>query len=132
MAASKNELQIQWSAANSVSLSSSELQTSDTVTFSSDTVWADLILKADNNATPASGDTVTFEVLLSGGDPDGAVTDEFTTAGHSMSFEVDTNTEDPAILHVRIPAPKSMQLNATNNATSNGITVSALVYEQKV
>ena len=131
MAASKNEQQVTWSASNSASVTAGGSQTSDAVTASSTMVDQGIMVKADNAGTPASGDTVDFYLLPTTGDPDGAGSDEYVTAGHGYYLgQVDTNLEDPAIAYYEIPsAMKGWELYAASNAASNSITVSAAAYE---
>jgi len=133
MAITRTETQVTWSAASSTSVSSGGTATSDEVNLDATCVAAQVHLKADNGGTPASGDTIDFYVLQTGGDPDGASTDEFDTAGHAVFLgSADTNDEDPAILTVPLPIPqKGGKIYASSNAASNSITVSATITEQR-
>ena len=70
MAVANNEVQVQWSSANSVSVSAGGSQASDAFSFSATAFDAMVTLKADNSATPADGDTVDFYYLPTAGDPD--------------------------------------------------------------
>lgn len=132
MALAVNEQQVTWSAANSVSIAAGGNNTSDAVTHTSGTVFqAKIQLKADNDGTPASGDTVDFYLLESQGDPDGASTDEFdtTTQGTHLA-RLDTNTDDPALTTVWVPGPLyKSKIYAVNNSGGRAITVSALIQE---
>ena len=129
--ASDAEQQITWSSSNSSSIASGGTDTSDVESLSDGAIQATVMVKASNNGTPASGDTVDFSFLYTVGDPDGSSTDEYTTEEHSYTVRADTNTEDPAILLVSLPLPlSSIKIKANNNASSNGITVSATLYEQ--
>ena len=132
MAIAKNEIQIQWSSSNSTSVTAGSNATSDAFTFSSTLLpgGAGILLKADNNGTPASGDTVAFFILLTCGDPDGATTDEYATDEHTIPVVLDTNSVDPALKYIEIPAAaKGGKLYAENNAGTNAITVSACIQE---
>ena len=134
MAVSKSETQITWpTAVNSKSVAAGGSQESEELTFSATAFKVDIELKADNDGTPAAGDTVTFYLLLTGGDPDGTGSDEFATAEHGIFLaELDTNTEDPAIEVVPgVAAPKKGKIRAVNNSSGRAITVSALAYEYK-
>ena len=112
--------------ADSKSVSSGSNATSDALTLNDDSVAINIQLKADNSGTPASGDTVTFYVLETLGDPDGASTDEYSTYENCVPIVVDTNTSDPALAVVGIrTAVKAIKVYAVNNASSNAITVSA-------
>lgn len=132
MAITKNEIQVEWSTADTISVSSGGNQTSDVVTLSAAAFDASLQIKADNAGTPASGDIITGYVLYSYGDPDvdPDSADEFDTIGHAIPFELDTNSEDPVIRSIKIdPAAVSLKLYVANGASSNSITVSAQVRE---
>lgn len=72
MAITKSETQITWAAANNLSVAASGNGTSDAFSFDTASLLAMITLKADNNGTPAAGDTVTFYLLYTTGDPDGA------------------------------------------------------------
>lgn len=127
MAVTHTEIQVTWSASNSVSVSAASAQTSDIETFDTTAVDAMITLKADNNGTPANGDTVDFYVLYSTGDPDGASTDEFDTATQGTFLcTLNTAVDDPAIKTVPLrTAASEFKVYAVNNAASNAITVSA-------
>lgn len=131
MAASKNEVQVTWSAANYLSVSSGSSGTSDAFTFSSSVIDASVSLKADNDGTPASGDKVRFYLLATVGDPDGASSDEYDSDDHALFLaELDTNTDDPAQMTVGIPAAiKGGKIRAVNASAGRAITVSAAISE---
>ena len=132
MAVANNEQQVTWSSTNSVSISAGGNQMSDAVSFSSTTFDAMITLKADNNGTPASDDTIDFYALLSCGDPDGSASDEYPNDDSDGIFlaSLDTNADDPAIATVGIPVAKGVKLYAKSNAASNAITVSACINEK--
>ena len=128
-----NEIQITWSAANSLSIAAGNNATSDAFTYSTDSSFAHLQLKADNDGTPAAGDTVDFFLLLTCGDPDGAVADEYDTVNHAIPLgTLDTNSEDPAIRTVNCPIVKGGKLYAKNNSAGRAITVSACILERTI
>lgn len=133
MAITRQETQVTWTAANSVSVTAGSNQTSDEINLDASCVAAQISLKADNAGTPASGDTISFYLLQTSGDPDGASTDEFDTVGHAILLTVlDTNSEDPAGRTVPLPIPqKGAKLYAASAAASNSITVSATITEQR-
>ena len=132
MAITRNEVQVQWSTANSISVSAGGNATSDTVTINATTIQGSISLKADNNGTAASGDTVDVYILYSNGDPDGASTDEFDSDAADNEprwlarLDVSTAGKDPDVKTV-FPslAAKSYKIYAVSNAGTNGITVSA-------
>jgi hypothetical protein len=133
MAITKAETQIVWSAANNLSVSAGSTGTSDAFTFDATSFNATITLKADNNGTPASGDKVDFYLLYTNGDPDGTSSDEYDSATQGTWLAtLDTNTNDPAQTTVSVnPSAKGGKIYAKNNAGSNGITVSATMYETK-
>lgn len=133
MAITKSETQITWSAANNLSVAASGNGTSDGFTFDATSLLAMITLKADNNGTPAAGDTVTFYLLYTTGDPDGASSDEYdsTTQGTLLAV-LDTSITDPAQTTVEVCASaKGGKIYAVNNNASRAITVSATMYETK-
>lgn len=103
MASSRNETQITWSTASSVTLSTNNTRsTSDAVTFDAEDWDADLMLYADNAGTPSSGDTVDFYIHYTCGDILGDTGSDYATNEYAdFLFRLDTygtNTpgEDPA------------------------------------
>lgn len=133
MAITNTEVQITWSAANSVSVAASGNQTSDAFTYDATTIDAMIELKADNAGTPATAFTVDFYWLMTLGDPDGAATEEYATVGHPIYLAtIDTNVEDPAIAVVPLPVTGLYgKLYAVNNDATNAQTVSATIYEKR-
>jgi len=132
MAVSANRVQVTWpTAANSTSVSSSGNATSEEPTLSDTAFMRTVTLKADNDGTPASGDTISFYAMYTNGDPDGASTDEFDTAAHAELLAVlDTNGEDPAIKTVELLVTKGLKLYAVNDSSGRAITVSAEIEER--
>lgn len=137
MAISRQENQITWSAASSVSVTSGSTQTSDTITIDDTAVDATVVFKVDNSTAAAADDIIYFWLQESNGDPDGAGADEFTTNGHSRLLWIgNTSTEDPAI-------SPAITINSNNKScriraegatagTTNAITVSGTIYERIV
>ena len=132
MAIANNEIQVQWSSANSVSVSAGGSQASDAFSFSATAFDAMVTLKADNNGTPASGDSVDLYYLPTAGDPDGASADEYPADDTNGIFlaRLDTYAEDPCVATLTIPVAKGGKLYAKSNAASNSITVSACINEK--
>jgi hypothetical protein len=128
-----HEQQVQWSSANSVSVSAGGNQTSDAVTPSTAAYEAMITLKAQNGGTPAGGDTTEFYALLSCGDPDGAGSAEYPNDESDGIFlaVLDTNAHNPTVKTVPFPvAAPYARLYARSNASSNPITVSACINEK--
>jgi hypothetical protein len=134
MALANNEIQIQWSGANSVSVSAGGNQTSDTFSFSQTAIDAMITLKADNAGTPASGDTVEFYLLATCGDPDGSGSDEFplNNSDGILLAVLDTYANDPTVRTVACPIAKGGKLFAKNYSSGRAIAVSACVNEKIV
>ena len=128
-----NEVQVKWSAADSQSIAATGNATSDVFAFSTNGSFAHIQIKADNEGIPAAGDTVSFFLLLTCGDPDGAGADEYDTVGHAIPLgTLDTNAEDPALRTVNCPMVKGGRLYAVNNSAGRAITVSACILEKTV
>lgn len=126
-----NEIQITWAAANSVSIPFGNNVTSDVFTFSTNSSFGHMQIKADNDGVVAAGDTVDFFLLLSCGDPDGAGADEYDTVGHALPLgTLNTNSEDPALRTVNCPIVLGGRLYAVNNSAGRAITVSACILER--
>jgi len=134
MAITGNEVQVQWnSGSNYYSISASGNYTSDVANLNTAAFDGMIELKADNDGTPASGDTVDFYIQYTSGDPDGSGSDEYDTDEHSIFLaQLDTNVEDPAITHVPVnTAADHFQVYAVNNSSGRAITVSATMTEKR-
>ena len=130
---SNNEIQIDWAGDPSVSIPFGNNATSDAFVLSANGSFAHIQIKADNDGAPAGGDVVDFFLLLTCGDPDGAVADEYDTIGHAIPLgRLDTNVEDPALRTVNCPMVKGGRLYAENASAGRAITVSACVLERTV
>lgn len=132
MAIAHNEVQIQFGGANSTSIASGGSATSDVANMSDTAFQAQIELKADNDGTPASGDTMDFWLLQSLGDPDGTGTNEYETNEQSTFLAtLDTNADDPTVSVVELPVPSAgVKVLAKNNSGGRSITVSATILEQ--
>lgn len=135
MAITKAETQVTWSASNSVSVTPGGNQTSDVVTLNATCFRATIHLKADNSTTPAADDQIYVWVMQSGGDPDGAGSDEYDgVKGAKLLAVLDTYVEDPYPTSVDLPScNKSLKIYAegATAGTTNSITVSATITEQR-
>lgn len=140
MALTRNDSQIQWSASDSITLSSATEQQSDTFTFDATDIAAVLQISVDNAGTPASGDVCNFRILWSAGDVLGGGGDDFDTSEHAEQFQVDTvaaNTpgEDPVRKTVSLNhmiGAKSFKLAAAGpQAGTRNLTVRARVATQR-
>lgn len=105
MASSRNQSQITFnSGANpSVTLTVNNTRSlSDAFTFNAEDWDADIMLHADNQGTPASGDYVDFYIHYTCGDIDQDVNDDFATNEYAEflcrldTYATNTPGEDPA------------------------------------
>jgi hypothetical protein len=134
MASSRNEAQITWSAASSQSCTAATTYTSDAFTFNIED-WDGVVqLSADNNGTPATGDTVDFYIAYTSGDILGDSGSDYDTTEHAQfltrldTVAANTPGEDPARATVSIhTGALGFKIVAKNNAASNAITVRARV-----
>lgn len=135
MAITVNEVQVDWGTgpANNVSIAASGSSTSNAFTINQTCFQATIEVKADNDGTPAAGDTINFYLNATLGDPDGAGASEYGTADQDIPLGmVDTNADDPAIATMQIPMPLvGGKIYAVNNSAGRAITVSATILEQR-
>lgn len=135
MAADKNIHHGKWGGSNSQSVTAGGNNTSDAVTLSTTAVSASVQVKADNNGTPAAGDTINVKAIYSLGDPDADPdsSDEDDTAGHAQPLgQLDTNTDEPAIFtRVINHDAKTVKIRVESDAASNAITVSFQIRETR-
>lgn len=102
MALTRNETQITWSSAGSITLNTTGLVWSDAVTFDATDVAGGIMVSADNQGTPASGDTVDVWVAYTTGDVLGDTGDDYATDEHAIfhgtldTYATNTPGEDPA------------------------------------
>lgn len=134
MASSRNESQITWSSASSKSVSSATTETSDAFTFNVED-WDGVVqLSADNDGTPAAGDTVDFYIAYTAGDILGDSGSDYDTTEHAQwlaridTVAANTPGEDPGRLTVPIQtAALGFKVIAKNNSSGRAITVRARV-----
>lgn len=121
--------------ANSKSVSAGGTATSDALTIPADVVQIAIESKADNDGTPASGDTITMRLLATLGDPDADPdsADEYATSNATSPLCVlDTFGADPSINVAGVSiVPSAIKLHATNASAGRAITVSAQAYYLK-
>lgn len=138
MAITRTETQVTWpTAANTASVTAGSNATSEEFNLDATCIAAQIHLKADNSTTPAADDQIYFWLIQTGGDPDGASTDEFDSTNTSTMYLLgvaDTNAVDPAILTVPLPIPQKgakVYAEGATAGTTNSITVSATITEQR-
>lgn len=133
MASSRNETQITWSTASSLSISNGSNGTSDAFTFDASDWSCALQINADNNGTPASGDTLDVYILWTAGDVLGDSASDYDTVEHAQklctldTYSTNTPGEDPARRTVLLSsvAPLGFKLYAVNNSSGRSITIRA-------
>lgn len=102
MASSRNETQVTWSSAASVTLSGSAAQASDAFTYNAEDWQAGVLVSADNQGTPASGDVVSVWAAYTAGDVLGDSGSDYETDEHATflgtlnTYGSDNPGEDPA------------------------------------
>lgn len=134
MASSRSETQITWSSASSKSVSSATTETSDAFTFNVED-WDGVVqLSADNDGTPAAGDTVSFFIAYTSGDILGDSGSDYDTTEHATflalldTVAANTPGEDPARVTVPIhTGALGFKIIAKNNSAGRAITVRARV-----
>lgn len=133
MAITRSETQVTWAAATSKSVAAGGNAESDAFTVDATCFQAQIEVKADNEGTPAAGDIVAFYLHLTLGDPDGAAASEYGTGTQDVALgSLNTNADDPAVMTKRLPLPVlGGKVYAVSSASSNAITVSATILEQR-
>lgn len=96
MASTREETQIQWSASSEITISNTDTwNLSDAVTFNAEDWDAELMLWADNQGSPASGDIVTVGIAYTGGEVDGSAGNDYTNPENIEPLRVlDTYNND--------------------------------------
>lgn len=132
MAISKSQTQVEWSGADTKSVSSSGNATSDAVVIADTAIAGSLTIKADHSGSPASGDEILAGILYTTGDPDvdPDSADEYDTPGHALPIVLDTNTENPAIKTIPVDTSATGFKLFVENDGASSITVSAQYSEQ--
>lgn len=134
MASSKNEQQVQWSAADYKTVSANTIQWSDAITLNAEDWRGALEINADNAGTPASGDTCSVYVGWSLGDVLGDSGDDFPTDEYGEylclldTYATNTPGEDPArcVVPLDVAGKKALKIGVVcPQATSRNITVRA-------
>lgn len=137
MAGSINEQQVQWSAADSKTVSSATMQWSDAITLNVEDYDGSVQVDANNAGTPASGDTCDVYVSWSNGDVLGDSSDDFDTDEHAEfigrldTVAANTPGEDPArrTWSIDVSGKKALKIGVTcaQAATRNIVVRARLV-----
>jgi hypothetical protein len=96
MASTKNETQVQFSSTNEITINNTSWNLSDPVALNVEDWDAELLMWADNQGTPASGDTVEVRVLYTNGSVDGSAGDDYVNQdnGEYMALLDTYNNDD--------------------------------------
>lgn len=109
MASSKNQQQVTWSAASSVTLNSASRIDSDEIVFNVEDLSASIQIHADNAGTPGSGDVVRVYAKWSTGDVLGDTGNDYSSNEHAEliavldTYGANTPGEDPANKVISVP-----------------------------
>ena len=139
MAITRNQTQVQWTGANTKSVTSATEVISDLITLDPTCVALSISLYADNAGTPASGDTAVYRIQWSTGDVVANTGDDFDTSEHAQylttldTYSTNTPGEDPAqrTIIVDVVAQKFKIAVTCANAATRNVTVSARIEEQR-
>lgn len=133
MASSRVETGITWSSAAYTDITSGSNATSDAFAFNVEDWDASLTLYADNQGTPASGDTVDVYVLWTSGSVDGSAGDDYDTpkggrwVARLNTYSTDADGEDPQQKTIELTniAAKGLKVYAKNNSGGRTIRLRA-------
>lgn len=135
MASTRNETQITWSSASSISVTSATAVTSDAFTFNVEDWGADLQVHVDNAGTPASGDVCNVYIAYTTGDILGDTGSDYATTEHAQflgqldTYGTNTPGEDPAsaVYPIRTNSLGFKVIVTCPNAATRNMTVRARV-----
>ena len=139
MAITRNQTQVTWSSASTLSVTSATEVVSDVITLDDTCVALSIQLSADNAGTPVSGDTAVWRIQWSNGDVLANTGDDYDTSEHAQflaqldTFATNTPGEDPARMTVTVtPVSKKFKLACTcANAATRNVTIAARIDEQR-
>lgn len=139
MAITRAQSQVLWSGASTKLANTAAEFVSDTITLDDTTVALSVQLSANNQGTPASGDTAIWRIQWSNGDVLADSGDDYDTAEHAQflaqldTFSTNTPGENPARMTVSVtPVAKKFRLscNCASGATRS-VILAARVDEQR-
>lgn len=140
MGLTRNEAQVTWSSASSITLSAATVSWSDAVTFDATDIAGGLVVSADNASTPSAGDTVEVWAAYTTGDVLGDGGDDYATEEHSVylglldTVAANTPGEDPArrAFPLDVQAYKGVKIGVkAAQAASRNIVVRARLHTQR-
>lgn len=132
MASSKNQQQITWSTAASVTLNSASRVDSDEIVFNAEDLSASIQINADNSGTPGSGDVVRVYAKWSTGDVLGDTGNDYSSAEHAEllavldTYGANNPGEDPANKVITVPVESMVGMRLSVEAPQ-GATRSIVV-----
>lgn len=139
MAITRNQSQVTWSSASTLSVTSATEVVSDVITLDATCVSLAITVSADNAGTPASGDTAVWRIQWSTGDVLANTGDDYDTSEHAQylttldTYSTNTPGEDPArrTIIVDVVAQKFKLAVTCANAATRNVTVAARIEEQR-
>jgi len=139
MAITRTQTQVQWTSANTKSITSATEVVSDVVTLDPTCVSLAITVSADNAGTPASGDTAVWRIQWSTGDVLADTGDDYDTSEHAQylttldTYSTNTPGEDPArrTIIVDVVAQKFKLACTCANAATRNVTIAARIEEQR-
>lgn len=123
---------ITWSGSNSISVAAGANQTSDEIDMPAHARAMRILIKADNDGTATAGDTIAATLQRSLGDIDDSGSNFFEPVVEGLDLgTLDTTLADPdtSIGTIEVPM-RAVKLYVSSGATSNSITVSAIILYQ--
>jgi len=136
MAVTTSTVQVLWSGAATKSIAAAGNATSDAFTIDAACIRLSAMCYGDNGGTPASGDTATFYLLPTLGDPlnDPDSSDVYATTTQGILLGViDTFITDPAAIVVEVNAAiKGGKIYAVNNIAATRAIVVSVQFFQKL
>ena len=139
MAITRAQSQVLWSGASTKLANTAAEFVSDTITLDDTTVALSVQLSANNQGTPASGDTAIWRIQWSNGDVLADSGDDYDTSEHAQflaqldTYVTNTPGENPARMTVSVtPVSKKFKLACTcANAATRNVTIAARIDEQR-
>lgn len=138
MAVSKGELQVKWNSTAdewTIDPVTNTTRTSEALSFSATAFAAQISCYVeDSSGTPADGDTVTFYIMYSTGDPDATGGDSFDDAMHAQklcTLDVFNPSESEMQKTVPIIPGYKCKIYAVAAGGTAVYTIAAKVYEMK-
>jgi hypothetical protein len=139
MGITRTKTQVQWSAADTKSVTSATEVESDVFTLDDTCIAASIQLYVENAGTPASGDTAVWRIKWSNGDTKANTGDDYDTVEHAQylitidTFASNTPGENPSLRTLAIaPLATKFKLSCVcAQAATRNITIAARVDEQR-